>query len=123
MSDIQLNLFDTMDYYPSQQKAAEKASALPEAPELLPIIRSDNDYLDYPAAREEILKIIGKEIKTVCGHGKHASGHWRWFFNLEPVGFCFIEDTCALYEQIPGEKKPIYRGKVHKEVFIKIGTA
>ncbi|EAE5980006.1 hypothetical protein LG489_001446 [Listeria monocytogenes] len=107
-----LNLFDLMDYYPEQ--AAEKKR---KEEALKPITTHRNDRLDYPAARAEIKRILGKEVTTVCGYYDHPiNKEIRWIFNFE-IGFCYINDKCQLYEMQPGLEGFQYRGKVHEEVF------
>lgn len=107
----QLDLFRSMDYYPSQQKKKEEQ-------ELAPVLINRKDCMNYQVAREEIVRLISKEVTTVCGlYETQRDKSIRWFFNLEDSGFCYIDNSGRLYEQVKGEKKPIYRGKVHKEVF------
>ncbi|EEO9210155.1 hypothetical protein G5867_001782 [Listeria monocytogenes] len=107
-----LNLFDLMDYYPEQ---AAKKKRKEEA--LKPLKTHRNDRLDYPAARAEIKRILGKEVTTVCGYYDHPiNKELRWIFIFE-IGFCYINDKCQLYEMLPGAEGFQYRGKVHEEVF------
>ncbi|EAH2852764.1 hypothetical protein V8U55_002556 [Listeria monocytogenes] len=107
MSPEQLNLFDAMNFYPSQQKEKE----------LKPVKTHENDRLDYSAAIAEIERIIDKKVMTVSGFYNHIlNKEIRWIFNFE-VGFCYINDKCQLYEMEPGPKDFQCRGKVHEEVF------
>lgn len=100
-----------MDYYPSQQKAKAKEK------ELKPLKTHENDRMDYPVARAEIMRIIGKEVTSVSGYFNHIKNkEIRWLFNFE-VGFCYINEKCQLYEMQPGPQSFQYRGKVHEEVF------
>ncbi|MBC1850228.1 hypothetical protein HCA21_11555 [Listeria seeligeri] len=107
MSPEQLNLFDAMNFYPSQQKEKE----------LKPVKTHENDRLDYTVAIAEIERIIGKKVMTVSGFYNHIlNKEIRWLFNFE-TGFCYINDKCQLYEMEVGPKDFQYRGKVHEEVF------
>ncbi|EKO4646815.1 hypothetical protein P0I10_001633 [Listeria monocytogenes] len=112
MPSEELNLFDLMDYYPEQ--AAKKKR---KEESLKPIKTHRNDRLDYPAARAEIKRILGKEVTTVCGYYDHPiNKELRWIFNFE-IGFCYISDKGQLYEMQLGAEGFQYRGKVHEEVF------
>lgn len=112
MPSEELNLFDLMDYYPSQQEEKKRKEE-----KLKPIKIHENDRLDYTVAIAEIERILCKKVTTVCGFYNHIlNKEIRWIFNFE-VGFCYINDKCQLYEMEPGPKDFQYRGKVHKEVF------
>ncbi|HDM8963460.1 TPA: hypothetical protein ACSK7Q_000736 [Listeria innocua] len=105
-----LNLFDLMNYYPEQAAEKKRKEALK------PLKTHKNDRLDYPTARAEIERILGKKVTTVCGYYDHPiNKEIRWIFNLEK-GCCYINEKCQLYstEELKGFK---YRGKVHEEVF------
>lgn len=112
MPSDELDLFDLMDYYPTQQEEKKRKEEKSK-----PVKMHENDRLDYPAAIAEIERIVGKEVTSVSGYFKHIKNkEIRWLFNFE-IGFCYINEKSQLYEMQPGPQSFRYRGKVHEEVF------